>query len=143
VIGEFLVIAGSRFPIRKVLRLELRAIRGEYELRLVLRGGRAFPQGCQGIRDRPRRAGGEVDVVPLEDSAGEIGLVGGAFSLSLEAFDGSGLVAEGFEEVEREAGRIELRLRKGGDCFFDFDGIHAGYGEGVETPLRWTRKEPG
>ncbi len=127
-IREFRVIAGNRFAVRKVLRLELHAIGGEDELRLVLQRRRAFPKGCQGIRDRPRRAGGEVDVIPLEDTGGEIGLVGGAFALCLEAFDSCRLVPEGFEEVEREAGRIELCFREGGDCFFDFDGVHGRIG---------------
>ena len=40
------------------------------------------------------------------------------------------LVAEGFEEGERELGRVERLLGELGDGFFDLDGVHV-----VPTPL--------
>lgn len=123
-IGEFHKLASHRFTIRKVLRLELRAIGGEDELGLVLRAGRAFPQGGERGRHVARRAGGEVDIVPLQHAAGKVGLIGGAFALCLEALEGGGFVAKSFEKREGERGGIEIFLRKGGDGFFDFNSVY-------------------
>jgi hypothetical protein len=70
------------------------------------------------------RADLEVDVVALEDAAGEVGLVGAGLPLGPEPLEGGFLVSEGFEKGMRENLRIEGLFREPRDGFFDCDGVH-------------------
>jgi hypothetical protein len=96
VIGKRRVIADDGFAIvGKALGLQRDAIGGEDELGLLLGGGRAIPQGGKGGRDLACRADLEVNIVALEDAAGEIGLVR---VTTPQALEGGFLISEGFEE---------------------------------------------
>jgi len=76
VIGEGRIIAGDRLAIDEVLGFKGFAVGGEDELGLLFVGGRAFPQGGERGSHLALRADLEVDVVALENAAGEVGLVG-------------------------------------------------------------------
>ena len=69
----------------------------------------------------PGAADGDMDVVGLEDAA-QVGLVRLALAQPL---DRRLLVAEGFEEGERELGRVERLLGQSRNGFLDLNGVHA------------------
>ena len=75
----------------------------------------------EGGRHFSFRADFEMNVVALQNAAGQIGLVRIA---AFEPFKGGLLVAEGFEEGKGESRGIERRFRQLGNSFFDFDCIH-------------------
>ena len=70
----------------------------------------------------------------------EVGFVGAA---CLQALEGGGLVAEGFQKGQGEALRItELAQGLGkelGDGFFDFDSVHLGGVDGAFKGARFSR----
>src|SRR5690606_19859564 len=87
----------------QVFGLEVRAVRGEDELRLGLGRRRAGLEGGQRLRHPPCVAGQDVDVAGLENAT-EVRLVR---CPRAQAFDGRRLVAEGFEERVRKLGGVE------------------------------------
>ena len=95
-IREGRVVAGDCFAIGEVFCLKRDAIGGEDELGLLLGRGRTISQGCKRGGDFALWADVQVDVVALEDAAGEVGGVGTGFPLSPEALEGGVFVSEGF-----------------------------------------------
>ena len=61
---------------RRILRLQVGAVRGEDELGFRSAGFWAFTQGLQRLVDRARIARGDMDIVALEDAAGKVRGIG-------------------------------------------------------------------
>jgi hypothetical protein len=83
-------------------------------------GRRAGAEGGKGGRDLARVAGGDVDVVGLEDTA-QVGLVRNARAQALQC---GFLVPEGLEELERKLLPVEELLGEFGYGLFDLDSVH-------------------
>ena len=114
-VREIGIGAGDRRVVgREVFGLEQVTIRRQHEARLRPRRGRADLQRRECPPDFAGLAGGDVDVVRLEDAA-QIGLVGLALAQTLER----GLLILG------ELLGVEGQLRQRRDGFFDFDRVHS------------------
>ena len=75
----------------------------------------------QGLVDAAGFAAHQVDMAPLEDGAGNVGLVGVA---GAEAIERRFLVPEGGQEPEGKLGTVKRGEREGGYGFFDLDWVH-------------------
>tara|TARA_R100000750_G_scaffold694_1_gene904 strand:+ start:315 stop:947 length:633 start_codon:yes stop_codon:yes gene_type:complete len=119
-IGELLKGTGDGFAADQVLGLELLTIGSEDELGFELGGGRAIFECREGVGDRAKGAGGDMDVVALQDPA-KIGFV--RFALA-QLLDLGGFAPEGFEKGKGEFSRVEGGLSKLRDGLFDLNRVH-------------------
>src|ERR1700753_4007775 len=121
-VGEVGVRAGNRLAVLQLFGLEAIAIGSEDELRLGLSCRWASSQRGKGLRHRAGRGDGDVNVVSLENAAGQIRCVSRSRAQPL---DRSVLVPEGGEELEREIRCVEGLFRKLGNGFLDLNSVHA------------------
>ena len=83
-IGKVGKITGDDFAGAQVFGLELRTIGGQYEFGLVASGLRAVAQGRERTADCAGIAGGNMDIVALEDAASDVGLIGVALAQPID-----------------------------------------------------------
>ncbi len=123
VIVEVRVGASDRFALHDVFRFETNAVGRKNELGLLRRSLRAFPQSSQRGGDFAFRADFDVDVSPLENTAGNIRLIRVS---APQALEGGLFVSKGLKKSKREVLRIKRSLSESGNGFFDFDSVHFG-----------------
>jgi hypothetical protein len=120
VIGELLKGASDGFAADQVLGLEILPIGSEDELGFELGGGRAVFKRHEGVRDRAGGAGGDMDVVALEDPA-QIGFVRVTLA---QLLDLGRLAPKSLKKSKREFSWVEWYFGEFGDSLFDLDGVH-------------------
>src|SRR5699024_7016235 len=107
VLGKVRKAGGHGLAAGEIFRLHGPAIGGEDKLGLGLAGGRTGPQCVQSGAHLTFVTDGDVNVVALQDTAGNVGAVGAAFAGAAQALDGGGLVIEGRQEGEGKFLRVE------------------------------------
>lgn len=125
-IREVRIGTGDGLTCIQFLRLEGLTIRRQDELCLGLRRGWAIPEGGQSPRYLTGRAGRNMDVIPLENGARDVGRIGRAFG-GPETLYGGVFVAESQKKKVGKLFRIKWLLRKRGYCFFNLYGVHRLY----------------
>ncbi len=124
VVGEVWVSAGDCFAIDDVFGLEGFPVRGEDEFSLLLGGGGTLPQRGKSRGHLAFTADLEVNIVPLQNTARQIGLVR---SPAAQPLNRCFLVSERFEKRERKFFSYERSASEVRHCLFNFNGVHAAF----------------